>query len=414
MNGEILFIAHRVPFPPDRGDKIRSWNIVKRLARIAPAHIAAFADNAEDMAHADALEEVAASQKIILRNRRPAVAAVAGLIKGRPLSVALFDHPEMGAHIARLLVERPISAVFAYSSQVAQFLPALPSGVRFIMDFVDVDSAKYAAYGEVQGGPMGWINRREARKLLAFEQQVAGRADLSLFVSAAEAELFGGLTGLSADRVMPVENGVDLDYFSAGAAFEPLSPEQRGGGPLLVFTGQMDYRPNIEAVDGFARRSFMHIRERHPKARFAIVGRNPAPSVKSLGSLPGVIVTGAVDDVRGWLASADIVVAPLRLARGIQNKVLEAMAMARPVIASPQAAEGIDAVAGTHLLVAPDSPAEVAAALHLLQDREAARRLGSAARARVEARYSWDSTLASLPLIVSGAREPDKKQACAL
>lgn len=406
MIGEILFIAHRIPFPPDRGDKIRSWNIVKRLAQIAPIHIAAFADDAEDMTHADELAKVAASCRIILRNRRRAAVVLRGLWGGRPLSVEMFDYAKMHDYVTELLTERPIGAVFAYSSQAAQYVPKLPPSARFIMDFVDVDSEKYAAYGQTQSGPMAWINRREGRKLLAFEQQVAARANMSLLVSEAEAKLFRDLTGLGLNSIQTLENGVDLDYFSPDAVFDALTVEQRGSGPLFVFTGQMDYRPNIEAVDGFARSSFVHIREHYPEARFVIVGRNPTVAVKALASLPGVQVTGAVSDVRGWLSAADIVVAPLRLARGVQNKVLEAMAMARPVIASSQAAEGINATAGVHLMVAQCGADEVAMAIKLLNDRQAAARMGRAARRQMEERYSWDATLAELPAIVTGAHQP--------
>jgi polysaccharide biosynthesis protein PslH len=408
--GEILFIAHRIPFPPDRGDKIRSWNMVRKLDGIAPVHIAAFADDERDMAHAPALSEVAASHRIVLRDRNRPLAAMRGIVRGQPLSVALFDHPELRAYVARILAERPISAIFAYSCQVAQYVPERLNGIRFVMDFVDVDSAKYAAYGQNQRGPMGWVNRREGRKLLAFERKVAVRADASLFVSEAEAALFRDASGLGVDRVLAVDNGVDLAFFNPAAGFEPLTPAERGEGPLIVFTGQMDYRPNVEAVEGFSRYSFAQIRRRYPDARFAIVGRNPSPAVRALASLPGVVVTGGVPDVRGWLAAADVVVAPLRLARGVQNKVLEAMAMARPVVASPQAAEGIDAVAGRDLLVAGTDGDEAAAVLDLLADRDAALRLGRAARARVEARYSWDATLAMLPDIVRGVEHPIQKK----
>ncbi|MBK5264260.1 MAG: TIGR03087 family PEP-CTERM/XrtA system glycosyltransferase [Alphaproteobacteria bacterium] len=400
MMGEILFIAHRIPYPPDRGDKIRSWNIVRKLAEIAPVHIAAFADDARDMGFAPALSKVAASHRIILRDMSRPIAGLRGVWRGEPLSVALFDHPALHAHVAHLMTERPISHVFVYSGQMAQYVPELPQGVRFIMDFGDVDSAKFAAYGREQAGVMGWINRREARTLASYERQVAARADVSLFVSEAEATLFRTSADLGCDRVVALENGVDLDYYNPRADFTPLTPGERGQGPLFVFTGQMDYRPNVEAVDSFARRSLPHIRERHPDARFAIVGRNPAPTVRALGGLPGVVVTGAVADVRGWLAAADIVVAPLRLARGIQNKVLEAMAMARPVILSPQAAEGIDAADDRHFLIAHSSTDEVKAILALLADSDRASSLAAAARVRVEQRYSWRATLENLPDIM--------------
>lgn len=408
--GEILFIAHRIPYPPDRGDKIRSWNIVRRLADLAPVHIAAFADDERDMGFAADLERISASTVIVPRDISRPRAALQGLLHGRPLSIALFDDPRLRAHIARLLAERPISAVFVYSGQMAQYVAGLSPDVRFIMDFCDLDSAKFAGFGAAQMGPMGWINRREGRRLLAFEKETARRADVSLFVSEAEAALFQEKADLDPGRVRVLENGVDLDYFNPAADFAPLPPEERGKGPLLVFTGQMDYRPNVEAVDYFARHSLPLVRQRHPDARFAIVGRRPTAAVQALARLPGVIVTGSVPDVRGWLAAADIVVAPLRLARGIQNKVLEAMAMARPVVASMQAAEGIDAVDGSHFRVANDSDEEARMVLLLLNSPAEAVELGKAARRRVEERYSWRAALAPLSGIVDMPHTGDRRR----
>ena len=402
MSGDILFLCHRVPFPPDRGDKIRSSHMLKRLARVAPVHVGCFADDDRDMRFAADLAQVAASQRVLPRDRSKLVAGLTGLAKRQSMLVSLFDHPGLHRWVRQTLNERPIRAVFAYSAQMAHFVPPLAPGVRFMMDFVDFDSAKYAAYGQQGSGPMAWINRREGRLLFDFERRVAARADLSSFVSEAEAALFRAATGLDAQRVVAVENGVALDYFDPAAPIDPIDPVQGGQGPLLVFTGQMDYRPNVEAVDSFARDVLPHIRAVHPDARFAIVGRNPAASVQALADLPGVIVTGGVPDVRGWLAAAHVVVAPLRIARGIQNKVLEAMAMARPVVASPQAAEGIDARDGDHLLGAADPAQEAERGLALLADPARAQALGLAARARMEQRYRWNATLADLPDMLLG------------
>lgn len=406
MTGEILFLCHRVPFPPDRGDKIRSCHLLKRLAQVAPVHVGCFADDDRDMGFAAELAQVAASQCVLRRDRSRIVAGLTGLARRQSLLVSLFDHPELHRWVRQTLADRPIRAVFAYSAQMAHFVPVLGPDVRFMMDFVDFDSAKYAAYGDQGRGPMAWINRREGRLLFDFERRVAARATISSFVSDAEAQLFRAATGLNSRRVVAIENGVALDYFDPAAAFAPLDPAVRGDGPLLVFTGQMDYRPNMEAVDSFARDVLPAVQAVHPDARFAIVGRNPAPAVQALAARPGVIVTGGVPDVRGWLAAADVVVAPLRIARGIQNKVLEAMAMARPVIASPQAAEGIDAHDGTHLIVAADPAHEAQAVIALLSDPARAQALGAAARARVEARYRWSATLARLPDLVLGTTAP--------
>ena len=401
MSGDILFLCHRIPFPPDRGDKIRSCHLLKRLAQVAPVHVGCFADDDRDMGFAGELAQVAASQCVLMRDRSRVVAGLTGLARRQSLLIALFDHPGLHQWVARTLAERPVRAVFAYSAQMAHFVPVLPAHIPLMMDFVDFDSAKYAAYGAKGSGPMAWINRREGRRLFDFEQRTARRAAISSFVSEAEAQMFRAATGLDRRRVVAIENGVTLDYFDPAADFSPIDA---GQGPLLVFTGQMDYRPNVEAVESFARETLPAIRAAHPDARFAIVGRNPVKSVQTLADLPGVIVTGGVPDVRGWLAAADVVVAPLRIARGIQNKVLEAMAMARPVVASSQAAEGIDATHGAHLLVADDPAKEAESIIALLADPARAAALGQAARARMEQRYRWSATLDRLPdLLLGGA-----------
>lgn len=233
---------------------------------------------------------------------------------------------------------------------------------------------------------MRWLMRREARLLAAFEREVAGRAGASAFVSAAEAEVFGD------PRAIAIENGIDTRHFDPAAGFVPL---EKAAGPLIVFTGQMDYRPNVDAVTDFARGALPAIRARHPDARFAIVGRAPTAGLHALARQAGVTVTGAVDDVRPWLAAADVCVAPLLLARGVQNKVLEAMAMARPVVASPAAAEGIDH--GGFVRVAEDSAAAVC---DLLAHPDAARAIGEGARAQVIHRYAWEARLAPLDALL--------------
>ena len=207
--------------------------------------------------------------------------------------------------------------------------------------------------------------------------------------------LFRDKTGLDTQKVQTLENGIDLDRFHP--AHEGRAEPEREG-PLIVFTGQMDYAPNGNAVEWFVRSVLPHL----PGVRFAIVGRAPTSRVKALGGIAGVTVTGEVPDTRDWIASADVVVAPLLLARGVQNKVLEAMAMGKAVVASPAAAEGIDAVAGEHLRVAESAEGQAAAINELLAAPKIAAKLGKAARARMVARYGWTATLARLPLLLAG------------
>ncbi len=395
MTAEILFLSHRPPWPPDRGDKIRSWHLIERLARIAPVHLACLADDAAEAAIPPPAG-LLASSRIEPRRIGKARAAVSGLAGGRPLLLSLFDSAALRAHVRQLLADRPIGCIMAYSVQMAQFVPEDHGAARFVMDFVDVDSAKFESYARTGNPLMRAVYAREARLLSAYENEVARRADAGLFVSDAEAALFRARSGLGADRIRPLCNGVDLAYF------DPVPHRERPDAPhpLIVFTGQMDYRPNIEAVTGFARDVLPLIRTARPDAHFAIVGRRPDPAVQALAGLPGVIVTGEVPDVRGWLDAADVVVAPLGIARGVQNKVLEAMAMARPVMASPAAFEGIEARPGEELLVADGAAAQARAVLDLLVDPALAYRLGVAARARIEADYGWAACLAALPGIV--------------
>lgn len=392
--GDILFLAHRVPYPPDRGDKIRSFNILGRLRELATVHVATFADDAADLTHGKTLAPMLGSLAIEERTISKPVGAAKALMSGKPISLPLFDSARLRAFVAKTLAEKPIDTVFVFSGQMAQFVPELPPHIRFIMDFGDVDSAKFAAYAKSTPGPMGLVHAREARKLGAFEHKIAHRADHSTFVSEAEAALFREATGLGAERIVALENGIDCRFFDPRAVIEPI--ENVSGGPIIAFTGQMDYRPNVEAVQSFAGEVFPTIRAARSDAQFAIVGRNPTAEVKKLARHEGVIVTGGVPDIRSWLAAAAVVVAPLRMARGIQNKVLEAMAMARPVVASPAAFEGIDAEPGRELLVGSDPAGEARAVLELLADPARGKAIGVAARERMLTRYSWASTLAPL------------------
>jgi sugar transferase (PEP-CTERM/EpsH1 system associated) len=392
---EILFLAHRIPFPPNRGDKIRSWNILKRLGRSARVHLAAFADDEEDAAHLPALREAMGDTlgeaHIEIRRTGKAAAGAKALLSGRPVSLTAFDSAALRAFVDRIAAARDLSAVFAFSGQMAQFVPA---GPRFVMDFVDMDSAKFESYAGAGALPLRWLMRREADKLFAFERQVAARADVSLFVSEAEAALFRARTGFA--NIRALSNGIDVDFFDPAADFPRLSAGERGEGPILLFTGQMDYRPNIEAVCAFARNVLPHL----PGARFVVAGRRPSPEVVAL-SAQGVTVTGEVPDIRSWLAAADIVVAPLEIARGIQNKVLESMAMAKPVVASPAAFEGIEAEPGRDLVLA-SADEQAAAIRHLLDHPAKAREIAKAGRRRMEEAYRWDARLADLEEIVFG------------
>lgn len=391
---EILFLVHRAPWPPDRGDRIRSWHMFEALAKLAPVHVAALADNEDDAAVArEKMAPLCKSLAVEIRDVSRPLALMRAVLHGEPVSNRLFRNAALARHVTGLIAQGRITHVVAFSGQMAQYVPA-DFGGPVLMDFVDVDSAKFATYAELdKRQPLHWVHRREARVLGAYEVAVARRVDASLFVSEAEAALFRKQSELDVNKVRAVENGIDTARFDPAIQLDAVG---QGTGPLVVFTGQMDYRPNIDAVRWFANEILPLIRQRHPLARFAIVGRAPTDEVRALEKLPGVTVTGEVPDVRPWLAAADAVVAPLLLARGVQNKLLEAMAMARPVVASIAAATGIDAAPGEHLLVADNATGIAEAVCALFDERSVAATMGQAARARMIARYGWEARLASL------------------
>lgn len=393
MMAEILFLAHRIPWPADRGDKIRSYNYLQHVAQLAPVHVGAFADDDRDVGFAAEMEPNFASVHVEKRTKPQWCAGLEALYSGKPVSVESFASGSMAAWVRDRLTFAAISHIFVFSSQMAQYIPDDFTG-RLIMDFVDVDSAKFESYAGGGNPLMRWVNKREGRLLSAFERKVADRADASLFVSEAEAELFRQRSGMGSDKIIAIGNGIDTVSYDPHADI----PRAKGlpTGKLIMFTGQMDYRPNIEAVVDFAQNAMPAIRRVHSDAWFVIVGRNPTDRVKALAKLDGVIVTGPVDDVRSWLQAASVVVAPLRIARGIQNKVLEAMAMAKPVVVSRAAAEGIKAIDGVHFHVAANIDEEIAHCCALIADPEGAKRLGISARFHVVQNYSWAGQLAPL------------------
>lgn len=396
---EILFIAHRIPYPPDRGDKIRSYHIARHLAGLAPLHIACFADDPADLAHDGALAQLAASHCLAHRSKSMAVAGIEALVRHSPVSLAAFRDRRIKNYVARVLRERPISAIYVFSGQMGQYIPQ-GAGGRVVVDLVDVDSAKFAAYAADASGPWRWLYAREDRLLRAEEARLAARADATLLVSEDEAALLRSrLPSTLFTHVSALGNGIDTVRYDPDQV-QPAAGLADRSGPTLIFTGQMDYAPNVAAVVRAAQRIMPRVRSAIPGATFHVVGRQPTAEVLAQNGVNGCTVHGAVDDVRPWLRGADLALVPLEIARGIQNKVLEAMAMGLPVVASPGAATGIAARAGQEITVADSDAALADAVIALLQDPARAHQIGVAARRFVERTLGWDAVLAPLgPLL---------------
>lgn len=388
----LLYLAHRLPYPPNKGDKVRSFNLLRHLSSRYRVHLGCFVDYAEDMQHVPALAQWCASSHVErIHPRSNKLMSLRGLFTGEALTLPYYRSAEMRKWVNGTVEREGISRAVVFSSAMAQYVLNL-DGVSSVVDFCDVDSAKWAEYGRTQRGPMGWIHAREGRRLLAFERDVSFRTAASVFVSKAETELFISLAPEAAPRAIAISNGVDAVRFAP----DPTLPNPFAeGGQALVFTGAMDYKPNIDAVVHFVRSIWPALAAERPSLSFWIVGMNPSSAVRELAGAR-VRVTGTVDDVRPYLQHAALVVAPLLIARGIQNKVLEAMAMGRAVVCSRDAAEGIAARHGAELSVAADDLALKQCISDLLHRPGLADAMGRAARERVLADYSWDAHLSRL------------------
>lgn len=386
---ELLYLVHRIPYPPNKGDKIRSFHLLKHLAQSYKVHVGAFIDDADDWQYAEALAKLAGGEvKLLPLNPRSAtLKSATGLLTGEPLSIPYYRDRRMQAWVDTMLANKPVTRALVYSSSMAQYLMRHRSLQR-VIDFVDIDSDKWRQYAEKKAWPMSWVYGREARTLFDYERRVTHEFAAAAFVSVAEAALFKKLAPECADKVFGFSNGVDTEYFSPDLAFtSPYPAHERA----IVFTGAMDYWANIDAVTWFAHEIFPRIKRAHPTAHFYIVGSRPAPEVQALAHAPGVRVTGAVPDTRPYIAHASVAVAPLRIARGIQNKVLEAMAMAKPTVVSEQALEGIEALPGQEILLAKDADAFANQVNRVIAGQAPA--LGAAARQRALSDYSWPAHL---------------------
>jgi sugar transferase (PEP-CTERM/EpsH1 system associated) len=397
---DLLYLVHRIPYPPNKGDKIRSYHMLTFLSRRYRVHLGCFIDDASDKQHVAHLESICASCCFIeQRSLLARLGSVRALATGQPMSLPYYRSAALQRWVTSLLAGGQVRQALAFSGPMAQYLHPLPQQVQLhrVIDFVDVDSEKWDQYAATKRWPLAQLYRREARHLLAYEREMTRQFDGVTFVSKAEADLF-----LQRAKPEPSDrhkiaffyNGVDVDFFSPRRPYPNPYPGAEATS-VLVFTGAMDYWPNIEAVQWFALRVLPALRLRFPALEFHIVGARPTSVVLKLTQLPGIKVSGTVSDIRPYLAHATLAVAPLRIARGIQNKVLEAMAMEKTIVATPQALEGISARPGAEIVVAADEAGFVAALTGLLESKSDDR-IGVAARQRVLRDYCWDRNLARL------------------
>jgi len=399
---KILYLVHRLPYPPNKGDKVRSYHLLRHLLANHEVHLASFVDDPQDLAYLAEVQGWCASAHLeILSPRQAKFLSLRGLLSGEPLTLPFYRSRDMARWVENSHQVHGFDAVVVFSSSMAQYAALVP-GVPLLVDFVDLDSAKWLDYAKAHAWPLSWLYGREGRKLLAYETSVAEQARCAFFVTDKEVELFRQYAPTTNAEVKALGNGVDAEFFSNDSA--RVSPYAVGDWPL-VFTGAMDYWPNVDAVCWFAREVFPALKRRYPQLNFYIVGRSPTPAVGALAELPGVTVTGTVDDVRPYLQHARLVVAPLRLARGIQNKILEAMAMEKAVVASESCVGAMKVQVGRDIVAATSAEDFETAVATLLGSAQEALQMGQAARRCVLRNYSWSAHLCGLDTFLISSTE---------
>ena len=398
---KILYLCHRIPYPPNKGDKIRSFNEVRYLAARHELDLLCLADDPGDLKYRAELEKICRRVEVFpLDPLRAKARGLLSLARGGSLSAGYFHQRDMQRCCDRWLREEAYDAVLCFSSTMAEYLFRASPQVnrpRRVMDFCDVDSDKWLQYAAESRVPLAWLYRLENRRLAAYERRIFREFDHAALISEAEAELFRSVCP-EAREIAVIPNGVDYDYFSPDHELPRVLPAE---GPQLVFTGAMDYHANVDGVCWFSREIFPTLKKEFPQLQFTIVGSKPAAAVRELAAIEGIAVTGFVDDVRPYYRDADVCVIPLRLARGVQNKVLEALAMGKAVVTTSKANAGIQATDGEHLRVADTAEAFIKAVTSLLHKPQQRESLGNKARDFVVRHYDWATNMEQLEQLLT-------------
>lgn len=398
----ILYLVHRLPYPPNKGDKITSYNLLKYLSKHYDVYLGCFVDDENDWQYTEVVEGLCRQACIVgLKPSSAKVKSLVGLMTDEPLTLPYYRNGKLSKWVDQVLKEEKIDAILIFSGAMAQYVSGkFDECVSTVLDLEDVDSDKWRMYGEERAWPMSWIYGRESQKLFQYEKQMAAEFGVTVLVSKEEADFFKTLAPSVAEKVVHRTQGVDSDYFDPALEHEnPYASDQK----TIAFAGAMDYWPNIDAAVWFAKEIFPAIKAKINNVNFYIVGMNPTDEVCQLAEIDGVVVTGGVPDIRQYVAHADVIVAPLRVARGIQNKVLEAMSMERPVLATSNAMHGINDFPGFEPVVNDTVAGMIEGAIAMLNgDVPYDVRAG---RACVLENYNWDANLRFIGELLENSAE---------
>lgn len=395
---EILVLSHRLPYPPNKGEKLRTFYQIAELAKQGH-QITVYSprdteDDDKNCKQFNQLENI--SSELFPLAFKPLRLAL-GFLKGESLSAANFHSDALQNKFDQVLLSSQFDVILCSSSAMAKYIShssvfaSLATKPKLLMDFMDLDSDKWRQYAESSGFPMGWLYSREAKKVGDLEAFSQANFDACYFISEAEVELFGSATKTT-DNVHVLGNGLNTEEFYPANPAPELKPDA----PVFIFTGVMDYKPNVDAVLWFVESCWHAVIEKYPNAEFIVAGMNPSPKIEALKSQPGITVTGFVDEILPYYHKANYFVAPFRLARGVQNKVLQAFACGLPVITTPMGAEGINCSDGEHLLLASEPEQFLAAIEQLNQSQELRESLSQNALELIIREFSWEGKLKPL------------------
>lgn len=387
---KILYVCHRFPFPPKRGGKIRPFNMIKHLSGSHAVTVASLARSAQEAEDGKGIAPHCAHFEMgRVRDPVQAVRMMARLPTPAPSSMGYFYSPYLARRVRELLATEKFDLILVHCSSVAQYVSNV-RGIPKILDFGDMDSQKWLEYARYKPFPLSAGYWLEGTKLMREEKRLAAMFDMATATTRAEWQTLEGYGARVDSGWFP--NGVDSQYFAPDG--EDYDPD------ALCFIGRMDYYPNQECMFDFCSRTWPLLKARRPDMKLLIVGADPSPKVRKLAQLPGVTVTGSVPDVRPFMRRSALMVAPLNIARGTQNKILEAMAMGLPVVTSAIAAGGVDAEDEKHFLVADTPQGYAQAILRIVENPDERARLPHAGRARMLSHHAWPASMARLDAII--------------
>lgn len=395
MKEPLLYLCHRIPFPPNKGDKITTFNILKFLSQHYAIHLGCFVDDTFDLKYREDVEQYCESCHFITLSRPYSqLKGLTALLGNDPITLPFYYRRQMQQWVDHTLAQIPIYKTLIYSGCMAQYVMPYVDRLHTVMHFADIDSDKWRQYAQKSSGIMKSIYAREHKTLAAYEKTVADAFNISCFVTESETAAFRAMLPAPLHpKIQPLENGLDSQFFSPDVPATLCESYDLANENYIVFTGAMDYWANQDAVIWFCNHVWDKIRKACPEAKLYLVGSSPSPSVMNLSQRDGVTVTGRVDDVRPYLQYAKAAIAPMQIARGVQNKMLEAMSMAKPVIVSSLTIEGLEGYPTQDLEVC-DDPSPIANWLIDKLNQQAI--VAEQSRQWIKQHYSWEAKLTPL------------------